>query len=182
MSDGFVPFDPDSLPAEARAVHDRIMRERGYLPGPYLCWLAAPGFTDRIEPVEEHLRHGVSLDARIVVVATLVVARHWRASYVWTSYAPTAVKAGVDAAAVDTILAGTPPDFTQDDEAVAHAFCAGLMSGGGVDDATWARARETFGEHGLNELLGLLGLYTSVCLTMVAYRMPTKNGEPDPFG
>lgn len=40
---------------------------------------------------------------------------------------------------------------------------------------------DSIGEDGVNEVLGLIGLCTSVCLTMVAYKMPTKNGEPDPL-
>lgn len=181
MSDRFGDFDPSALPDAARVVYERMISERGYMPGPYRFWLAAPGFADRIEPVEEHLRHGVSLAERIVEVAVVTVARHWRAAYVWTSHAPAAVKAGLDAGAVEAVRSGRTPEFAKDDEAVCHAFCDALLSGTGVDDGLWVRTREAFGEQGLNELLGLIGLYTSVCLTMVAYRMPTKNGEPDPF-
>ena len=181
MPDRFPPFDPDNLDAEARAVYDRILAERGYVPGPYQFWLASPGFADRIEPVEEFLRHGVSLDERLVEIAVLVVAKHWRAQYVWTSHGPAAEKAGVAPAIVEAIRAGAAPDFDRDDEATSYRFCAALMGGQGADDALWAEACAAFGETGVNELLGLLGLYTSVCLTMVGYRMPTKNGEPDPL-
>jgi hypothetical protein len=31
----FPPFDLDDLPADARVVYDRIMTERGYVPGLY---------------------------------------------------------------------------------------------------------------------------------------------------
>ena len=82
IPDRFTPFDPDNLDADARKVYDRIRAERGYVPGPYQFWLASPGFADRIEPVEEFLRHGVSLDERLVEIAVLVVAKHWRAQYV----------------------------------------------------------------------------------------------------
>ena len=181
MSDRFGPFEPDALPPEARRVYDRILAERGYVPGPYRFWLAAPGFADRIEPVEDHLRHGVSLDERLVEIAVLAVARHWRARYVWTSHAPAARKAGVAAGVVEAIRTDAEPGFVREDEAACHAFCRSLLAGGGVDDAGWARTLETVGEAGITELLGLIGLYTSVCLTMVAYRMPTKAGEPDPF-
>jgi 4-carboxymuconolactone decarboxylase len=181
MPDRFPTFDPDNLSSEARAVYDRIMVERGYVPGPYQFWLASPGFADRIEPVEEFLRHGVSLDERLVEIAVLVVAKHWRAQYVWTSHGPAAEKAGVAPAIVEAIRAGDTPVFDRDDEAVCFRFCAVLMGGQGADDALWAEVQAAFGETGVNELLGLLGLYTSVCLTMVGYRMPTKNGEPDPL-
>lgn len=181
MTARFPPFDPDNLSADARAVYDRILSARGYVPGPYQFWLASPGFADRIEPVEEFLRHGVSLAERLVEIAVLVVAKHWRAQYVWTSHGPAAEKAGVAPAIVEAIRTGEPPVFERDDEAVCYRFCANMMAGQGIADDVWNAAVAAFGETGVNELLGLLGLYTSVCQTMVAYRMPTKNGEPDPL-
>lgn len=181
MPDRFPPFDPDNLGPEARSVYDRILTERGYVPGPYQFWLASPGFSDRIEPVEEFLRLGVSLEERLVEVVVLVVAKHWRAQYVWTSHGPAAEKAGVDAAIVEAIRAGRTPVFEHDDEAVCYDLASALTNGQGLDDPLWARAKGILGEVGITEVLGLIGLYTSVCLTMVAYRMPTKNGEPDPL-
>lgn len=181
MAARFETFDPDRLGSEARAVYDRILAERGYVPGPYQFWLASPGFSDRIEPVEEFLRHGVSLDERLVEVVVLVVAKHWGAQYVWTSHGPAAEKAGIDPAIVEAIRAGEQPVFAKDDEALCYDLARTLIGGQGVDDGLWSRAGDIIGESGINEVLGLLGLYTSVCLTMVAYRMPTKNGEPDPL-
>lgn len=181
MTDRFPPFDPEALPPDARSVHDRIMSERGYLPGPYKFWLAAPEFTDRIEPVEDHLRHGISLEERLIELVVLAVARHWQARYVWTSHAPAAEKAGVSPEVVEAIRAGGIPIFPKDDEAVCHAFASALLEGREVDDRLWAEITAVAGDRGISEIMGLLGLYTSVCLTMVAYRVPTKSGEPDPF-
>jgi 4-carboxymuconolactone decarboxylase len=181
VSERFGDFDPGLLPDEARAVHDRILRDRGYLPGPYRFWLASPGFADRIEPVEDFLRHGVALDERQVEILVLVVARHWRSQYVWSSHAPAALKAGVEPRVVEAIRTGAAPRFERGEDAACHALCQSLLERREVDAALWARAQALLGERRINEILGLLGLYTSVCLTMVAYRMPTKNGEPDPL-
>jgi len=181
MAERFEPFDPERLTPEARVVYDRILTERGYVPGPYQFWLASPGFSDRIEPVEEFLRHGVSLEERLVEIVVLVVARHWGAQYVWTSHGPAAEKAGVDPASVEAIRSGKAPDFTHDDEQICYDVSAALVSGRGLEDGLWTLALGSIGEEGFNEVLGLIGLYTSVCLTMVAYKMPTKNGEPNPL-
>ena len=181
MPERYPPFDPDALPADARSVYDRILGERGYVPGPYFFWLAAPGYSDRMEPVEKYLRYEVSFDERIVEVAVVTIAAHWRARYVWTSHAHAAIKAGVDASVVEAIRAGNTPDFDKEDEATCHAFCSALIGGCDVDDALWSKTRDTFGERGITELIGLIGLYGAVCATMVAYRVPTKNGEEDPF-
>jgi 4-carboxymuconolactone decarboxylase len=181
MSARFASFDPDNLSPEARAVYDRILNDRGYVPGPYQFWLASPGFSDRIEPVEKFLRHGVSLEERLVEIVVLVVAKYWRAQYVWTSHGPSAEKASVDPAIVEAIRAGEKPPFEKDDEALCYDVSSALVNGQGINDALWARADSIIGDVGINEVLGLIGLYTSVCLTMVAFRMPTKNGEPDPL-
>lgn len=181
MADRFDPFDPDQLSIEARAVYDRILSARGYVPGPYQFWLASPGFSDRIEPVEQFLRHGVTLEDRLVEIVVLVVAKKWRAQYVWTSHGPAAEKIGVDPAIIEAIRAGAVPNFAQKDEQVCYEVSAALISGCSVEGDLWARAIGSIGEEGINEILGLIGLYTSVCLTMVAYEMPTKNGEPDPL-
>jgi 4-carboxymuconolactone decarboxylase len=181
MPDRYPPFDPAALSAAARAVYDRILDERGYVPGPYPFWLAAPGYADRIEPVERYLRYDVSFDAHVVEIAVLTIARHWRAAYVWTSHAPSAVEAGVDAAVVEAIRIGEPPDFAHDAEATCFLFCRALLEARAVDDKLWVSARATLGERGIAELIGLVGLYSAVCATMVAYRVPTKGGEPDPF-
>ena len=98
-----------------------------------------------------------------------------------TSHGPAAEKAGVDAAIVEAIRTGREPEFPKEDEAVCHDLAVALVQGRGIDDDLWARANRGIGEVGVTEVLGLIGLYTSVCLTMVAYRMPTKNGEPDPL-
>ena len=181
MTERYPPFDANELPAEARAIYDRILGERGYVPGPYPFWLAAPGYADHMDPIEKYLRYEVSFDERIAEIAVLAIARHWRARYVWTSHAPAAIKAGVDAGIVEAIRNDNAPSFAKDDEKTCFDFCHSLLSGDGVDDALWTRVRATFGERGIAEIIGLIGLYSTVCATMVAYRVPTKGGEPDPF-
>lgn len=175
----FSAFDPTALASDAQAVHDRILRERGYLPGPYKFWLASPGFTDRMEPVEDFLRHRVILNDRQVELIVLVIARHWKSRYVWSSHQPAALRAGVEGHVVEAIRNGATPSFERDEEAVCYALCKALLEEHDVDDALWAQAQTLLGERAINEIMGLLGLYTAVCLTMNAYRIPPKNGEPD---
>lgn len=65
--------------------------------GPCMFWLASPGFAERLEPVEELLRHQVTLGERQVEIIVLLVARYWTAQYVWSSHAPAALNHGVEA-------------------------------------------------------------------------------------
>lgn len=87
----------------------------------------------------------------------------------------------MDPAVVEAIRSGAVPDFAKNDEQVCYDVSAALVSGRTLEDDLWARMLDSIGEDGVNEVLGLIGLCTSVCLTMVAYKLPTKNGEPDPL-
>lgn len=150
-------------------------------PAPTASGLRLPASPNRIEPVEAFLRHGVALEERQVEIIVLLVARHWRSQYVWSSHAPAALKAGVEADVVEAIRTGGAPRIEGDADATCYALGKALLDDHAVDDALWAGAQAVLGEQRINEILGLLGLYTAVCLTMVAYRMPTKDGAADPL-
>lgn len=181
MSERIQNFDPDQLSEPARAVYERILRSRGYVPGPYRFWLASPGFADRIEAVERFLRYDVSLDPCQVEIITLIVARHFRAQYVWSAHEPAALKAGVAADVVAAIREHRPAHFERPQDRICGELAWALLRTHEVDDHTWTRARDILGERGVNELIGLLGLYSSVCMTMIAYRMPAKGDDPEPL-
>lgn len=181
MATRFPTFNPDTLSSEARAVYDRILHERGYVPGPYFFWLASPGFTDRIEPVEKFLRYDVALEERQIELIVLTVARHWKSQYVWSSHAPAALQAGVEASVVEAMRTRAPVQFERDKDAVLFAYCTALLADHVVEDELWAQVRAVLSEQCINEVLGLLGLYTSVSLTMITYGMPNKNNVPDPL-
>ncbi len=174
-------FDPKQLSNAGQAVHDRILQQRGYLPGPYRFWLESPGFADTIEPLEAYLRERSSLAGSVIETLVLTTANHWRTRYVWTAHVPPALQSGLKQGNIDAILTGQTADWIKHEDAVCHTLCTTLLDGSDTPNDVWTRAMACFGEAGVNELLGLLGLYTSVCLTMNAYRMPTKHGEPDPF-
>ena len=181
MNDRIRPFHPERLPAEPRAVYERILSERGYVPGPYQFWLAAPEYANLIERVEAHLRYDVSLDQGQIELVVLYVARHWRAQYVWSSHEPAALKAGLEPAAIEALRAGREPALAREGDQTVFELCRALLIERDAPDEVWRRAGEVLGERGVNEVIGLIGLYTSVCLTMVGYRMPPRDGQPNPF-
>ena len=52
------------------------------------------------------------------------------------------------------------------------------MTGGRLADATFARAEATLGRQGLVELVGLVGYYTLVAMTLNAFEVPAPEGAP----
>jgi 4-carboxymuconolactone decarboxylase len=50
-----------------------------------------------------------------------------------------------------------------------------------VSDATYKRAVAELGELGAVELVGILGYYALISMTIVAFEVPVPDGEPEPF-
>jgi 4-carboxymuconolactone decarboxylase len=96
-------------------------------------------------------------------------------------HAPEAIKAGLDPKAVEAIRAGNAPQRAREDEAAVYAFTRELLDGRRVSDAAYARAEAALGRTGVVELVGILGYYALISMTIVAFRVPVPEGEQEPF-
>src|SRR5690606_9693362 len=56
-----------------------------------------------------------------------------------------------------------------------------LLETARVSDANFERAKKLFGERGVVDLVGIVGYYSLVALTLNAVRQPVPEGETPPF-
>lgn len=174
----------DDLDDAGRAVWDalassrgrNIVNDAGGLVGPFNAWVQAPGVGARLSELGATLRFETSLDRRLLELAIIVVAAHWKAEFEWWAHARMAREHGVDDAIVAAIGRGETPSFEADDEAVVYTFARQLVVGGGVDDATFASAVAGLGHQGVVELASLCGYYTLVSFTLNAFAVPLPPG------
>ena len=115
-------------------------------------------------------------------LAIIVTAAYWRAGYEWRAHAPMAVAAGLPQAVADAILAGVPPPFAQEDEAVVHGFATELLRGHAVSAGTWDRAQAVLGADGVIDLVGVLGYYALISMTIKAFEIGVAPGGDEVFG
>jgi len=151
--------------------------------GPFLPLLRSPVLLDRVAKVGEYLRFDSLLDARIRELATCAAARHVHNQFEWHMHAPLAIKAGVDAQVIDALRQGARPvQGLREDEEVALDFTRELLHAHGCCDATYARARQAFGEQGVVELATLVGYFVMVSWLMNVARTPAQadSGAPLP--
>jgi 4-carboxymuconolactone decarboxylase len=175
-------LSPDKLTPEQRAVHDAIVAgPRGKVAGPLRVWLHSPKLAARAQELGAFCRYDTSLPKRLSELAILVTGAFWQAGYEWSVHAPEAIKAGLDAAAVDAIRTGGKPKFTRTDEAAVYDFARELLQTRGVSDATYARAVAELGDAGVVDLVGILGYYGLISMTIRAFAVPLPAGEADPF-
>lgn len=176
------PLTPDTMSAEQRRVHDMIASgPRGRVEGPLFSWLHAPGLAERAQELGAYCRYGTSLPPRLSELAILVTAEYWRAAFEWYAHAPIALKGGLPAGVIEAIRVGAAPAFAQEDERVVYDYARELLRNREVSQATAARAHAMLGNTGVVDLVGILGYYALISMTIKGFEVPLPPGERDPF-
>jgi 4-carboxymuconolactone decarboxylase len=177
----FDDIDLARLTPAQQKVHDAIVAgPRGKVEGPLRVWLISPYFAARAQELGAYCRFGTSLPSRLSELAILVTAAHWRAGFEWHHHEKIARAAGIPIAAIEAIKAGRDPSFAKEEEAAVHAFARELLQTRKVSNPTYTRAVRTLGEIGVVDLVGILGYYGLISMTINAFEVPVPDG-PDPF-
>lgn len=175
----------EEMTDEQRRIADEIMQgPRGGstgLQGPFNAWMRAPGLCDPAQKLGAYCRFNTSLPARLSEIAILVTGRHWRSNFEFWAHMRLARQAGVAEEKIQAIHAGRRPDDLAEDEAAVHDLAKELLETARVSDANFERAKKLFGERGVVDLVGIVGYYSLVALTLNAVRQPVPEGETPPF-
>jgi len=171
------------IPAETMSEAQRevcaqlVAGKRGRVPPPFQALLPSPTLCSRAQSLGEFLRYDTSLSPRLSELAILVTARFWTAQYEWHVHAMMAEKGGLDPKIIAAIAERRDPTpLMKDDERAIYAFARTLHQNHKVDDATYAEAVKQLGERGTVELVGLLGYYTLISMTLNTYEVPVPGG------
>ena len=96
-------------------------------------------------------------------------------------HAPIAQKAGVAPDVIEAIRTGEQPKFERSDEAAVHAFIHELLNNRKVSETTYRKAESEIGSRALVDLVGIIGYYGLISMTIVAFDVPLPEGASDPF-
>ena len=105
-----------------------------------------------------------SLTPQQVRIISLMTVRRWRAAYPWSAQAKTALGAGLDAAVIEAINAGTQPKFADKIDAAVHAATDELLATGNLSDEGFAAAKATLGLERLVELVHTIGHFCTTAM------------------
>ncbi len=165
-------------PAAQRIFDEIAGGPRGLVEGPLRVWLHSPGLAEPAQRLGLHCRYGSALEPRISELVIITIGAFWQAGFEWHVHLPLALAAGVSEAAAAAIHAGRPPAFNKTDEAVAHDFARSLIADRCVPDELFARAVAEFGERGVVDLVGIVGYYSFIAMTIRAFDVETPGGDP----
>jgi 4-carboxymuconolactone decarboxylase len=176
-------LDPAKMSPEQKKVHDAVIAgPRGKIVGPIKVWLANPGLAEHAQALGAYCRYNTSLPPRLSELAICITGAFWKANYEWFAHAPLAMKAGIDGAALEAIRTGGKPKFDKSDEQLIYDFVSELVTAKRVSNATFARAKTEIGETGVIDLVGIVGYYSLVSVTLNTFELAVPDGEKVPFG
>src|SRR6202047_927605 len=179
----FAPLTPEELSPTQKAWADMIApppHNAKYTNPPYRAYIRNPDLAPRLTAMTEYLRWNTSLPPRLSEMAILITARQWTAQYEWFAHHPLALKGGLDPKVAGDIAAGKRPDNMRDDEAALYDLATALYRDRKVSDPIYKAALEKFGERGIMDIIGIIGYYDLVSMTLITMQAeaPTDSVPP----
>jgi len=174
----FKPIPPGEMNGEQRTIYDEaVASKRGSAPAPMFAWLRSPELARHATRLGAFLRYDTTLDAQLSELAILVTARHWSAAYEWYAHKKLALQAGLAPDIIEAINRRHVPDLDDPKAQIVYEVSEALHESRVLPEALYTRAQALLGERGLVELIGLLGYYTLVSMTLNAYEVGLPEGE-----
>ena len=180
----FAPLKADELSPSQKAWAEMIApppRNAKITNPPYRAYVRNPDLAPRLSALSDYLRWHTSLPPRLSELAILITARQWTAQYEWFAHYPLALKAGLDPAVLSAISAGKRPENMKDDEAALYDLAMALYRDKQVPDAVYGAAREKFGERGIMDIIGIIGYYDLVSMTLITMQAGAPNDNVAPL-
>jgi alkylhydroperoxidase family enzyme len=181
---------PAELSAEQKALYDdmrkgiasnfnafKVEREDGALMGPWNPWLHEPAIGKAIWNLTLAMTANATLPDNARQIAILVVGARYNAAYELYAHVAVAEREGMSAERLAALVAGQKPVDLTREENVAFDFSHALARGGVLPEPLYRLAVDTFGQHGANELIYLVGLYALVSTTLNGFNVPVPERE-----
>ena len=184
MSEGrFATLTAETMTPEQKRVAEAIQSgPRGSgLRGPFNALLRSPDLCDLVQRVGAFVRYSTSIPQPLNELAIIMAGRKWTAQYEFYAHRRLAIEAGLKPAIADAVAAGTRPAGMAEDEAAVYDFVSELLGTGQVSDANFDRVKKAFGERGVIDLVGAVGYYSLVSMTLNVARVPLPAGAEPPL-
>jgi 4-carboxymuconolactone decarboxylase len=139
----------DSLVANELGWADRsrfqVIATDGSLLGPFNPLLFSPVLGTAWMGVFRTDKSHTSLSPRVHEVVVLTVGAGWNSGYELYAHAAVAKATGLSDEGIEAIVAGQPPDFQSEEEAIAHEFTWQLTQTHRVPSDLYTRASQVLG-------------------------------------
>ena len=155
----------------------KVEREDGALMGPWNPWLHEPRIGKAIWDLTLAMTAEASLPDNVRQIAILVVGARFDAAYEIYAHIAVAEREGMKPERLATLVADVKPGDLAPDESVAYDLAYAPVRGGTLPEPLYRLAVERFGQHGTNELIYLVGLFSLVSVTLNGFNVPVPERD-----
>ncbi len=171
-----VPYE--QMSDEQKRIHDEIASgPRGAVVGPLKVWLHSPALADRAQKLGAFARYDSSLPPHLSELAILITGSIWKANFEWYSHVGPARKAGISDVVIEAIRRGDEPPLQDEPSKVVYLVATAIHHERQLSDDLYAKAIAVLGEVALVDLIGILGYYSLISMTLNAFAVENPDGS-----
>jgi len=119
-----------------------------------------------------------TLNPHVRELAILVACRETNYNLEWNGHEPSAVKAGVDQKVIDVVRNNGALTGLNEADAAVIRFGRELLRDRKMSSATFAKAKELYGDHGAMDLVAVMGTYAVSGFFAIAVDEHAPPGKP----
>lgn len=163
--------DVNRLNEDQQAVYRSIMATRGNLSGPFLAWMHSPELASHAEKLGAFCRYQTGFALVESEMLILLVAARFRCIGEQQIHEPIAKQAGLPADQIADIRERRPVRLATARLTVIHAVAEELLESNRIGDGLYEEGVRELGVRGMVELVGIVGYYSLVAMTLNAFDM-----------
>lgn len=160
---------------EMKDAYEFTKKLRGLVPGPHRIWLANPTLSKTIVPTGYYFQKQSTLTKTEIEIATSAINGQWRAAYANYEHEKIGEEQGhLDKARLEAIIEGRPTSFDDPRQQIVYELAVTLATQRVVPGGLYRRAKQLLGDAGIVDVTVLMGWFTMVCLTLMAFDVPSN--------
>lgn len=152
-------------------IFQSVIETRGNADGPFLAWLHSPGLAEPAQRLGAFCRYDTQLDTIESELLILCVAAHFQCLGEQQIHEPIAKEAGLSEDEVSKIRNKRSVSFKSPRMAMLQKFAYQLLDEKRVDNETFEAMHDALGTQSLVEVVGIIGYYSFVAMTLNAFDM-----------
>ena len=160
---------------DMKDAYDFTMNLRQVVPGPHKIWLANPTLSKTIVPTGYYFQKESTLTKAEIEIVTNIINGQWRTAYGNYEHEQIGEKQGhLEPKSVEALIAGLPTAFTDVREQSIYELSLALANHRVVPTGLYKRCKELLGDAGIVDVTVLMGWFTMVSLTLMAFDVPSN--------
>ncbi|RAU18047.1 carboxymuconolactone decarboxylase family protein [Nitrincola tibetensis] len=171
----------DMTKPQQLVLEDILKGPRRNLDGPFLAWIHSPELANHAQKLGAFCRYHTQLPLVLSELAILTTASLWQSQAEWQIHEPIALEAGLSKSIIEAIRLKQVPEFENEAQSVVYQLTKTLYETKRVNQGLYDKAVSLFGESALVELVGVLGYYALVAMTLNVFAVDRETGQPLPF-